>query len=92
LDNIYTNFNILIDSIERISNKLYVNWLNIRPLTLTNYRSSILYNESIKTIIRKNNKHETKHNELKKTNKIIFLNNKNNNNKKTHKTKKYFNK
>ena len=50
LDDININFNLLIETIERISNKLYVNWLNIRPLTLTNYKQSLLYSESIKLI------------------------------------------
>jgi hypothetical protein len=41
------NFILLLMTIDRISNKLFVNWLNIKPLTLTNYKKSYLYEQSI---------------------------------------------
>lgn len=43
IDCVNRNFHLLLGTIDRISNKLYVNWLNIVPLTLQNYKSSYLY-------------------------------------------------
>ena len=45
IDDIYNNFYLLLNSIDQISNKLYVNWINIRPITW-NYRDSKLYKNS----------------------------------------------
>ena len=42
------NYNLLIDTLNVISNKLYVNWLNCLPYTLTNYKKSLLWKESYK--------------------------------------------
>ena len=42
------NFNLLLDTIDKISSKLFVNWINIVPLTLTNYKKSYLYIQSIR--------------------------------------------
>jgi hypothetical protein len=41
------NFNLLLHTIDTVSNKLYVNWLNIVPMTLSNYKISNLYKNSI---------------------------------------------
>jgi len=40
------NYNLLLSTIDRISNKLFVNWLNIRPLLINNYKESYLYKNS----------------------------------------------
>lgn len=42
------NYNLLIDTLNVISNKLYVNWLNCLPYTLTNYKKSLLWKKSYK--------------------------------------------
>ena len=42
------NFMLLIETINQTSNKLFVNWLNIRPITLSDYKDSYLYKSSIK--------------------------------------------
>jgi len=42
------NFFLLLTTIDQISNKLFVNWLNIFPLTLSNYESSYLFLNSIR--------------------------------------------
>jgi hypothetical protein len=47
LENIKTNLLLLVDTIDIISNKLYVNWLNIRPISIYNYKETLLYKESI---------------------------------------------
>ena len=47
IDYIYYNFSLLLETIDRISNKLFINWLNIVPLTLNNYTKSNLFNNSI---------------------------------------------
>jgi len=47
LDNINKNFSLLLETIDRISNKLYVNWLNVIPFTLNNYTESNLFKSSI---------------------------------------------
>ena len=47
MGNINSNFGLLLETIDRVSNKLFINWLNIVPLTLTNYKKSNLYQNSI---------------------------------------------
>jgi hypothetical protein len=47
LEDIKTNFLLLLNTIDIISNKLYINWLNIRPICLSNYKETLLYKESI---------------------------------------------
>ena len=42
------NFYALFETIDRISNKLLTNWINIRPITINNYKESYLYQQSIK--------------------------------------------
>ena len=42
------NLLLLLITIDQISNKLFVNWLNIIPLTLTNYKQSYLYENRYK--------------------------------------------
>lgn len=47
------NYFLLLETIDRISNKLFINWLNIRPLTINNYKNSYLYKNSINLTIGK---------------------------------------
>jgi hypothetical protein len=42
------NFSLLLKTINEISNKLFTNWLNVVPLTITNYNNSYLYENSLK--------------------------------------------
>jgi len=58
--NIQTNYELLLQTIDLISNKFYVNWLNIIPLTLSNYKKSHLYENSLTY-------HENPHNDLSST-------------------------
>lgn len=44
---IQQNLFLLLESIDRMSNKLFVNWINIRPITITNYKNSLLYQNSM---------------------------------------------
>jgi hypothetical protein len=37
LNDVDINFNLLLNTISRISNKLYIEWINIRPITFNNY-------------------------------------------------------
>lgn len=50
VEHIKMNFYLLLETIDRISNKLFINWLNIRPITLDNYKNTLLYRNSIKLI------------------------------------------
>jgi len=43
---LYNNFYLLLNTIDQISNKLYINWINIRPIT--DYKNSSLYKKSFK--------------------------------------------
>jgi hypothetical protein len=42
------NKKLILDTLNIISNKLYVNWLNCLPYTLSNYKESLLWKESYK--------------------------------------------
>ena len=55
IEHIENNFKLLLETIDRISNKLFVNWLNIRPYTINNYKDTLLYKNSIKLITHNNN-------------------------------------
>lgn len=44
---IYHNFIALNDTLSIINGKLYINWINIVPLDLDNYKNSIIYNDTI---------------------------------------------
>jgi hypothetical protein len=46
IDDILNNYFILLNTIDQISNKLYVNWINTRPLMWKNYKESRLYKNS----------------------------------------------
>jgi len=37
------NFNLLINTIQTVSHKLYINWLNVVPYSITTYKSTQLY-------------------------------------------------
>jgi len=47
INDILNNFYLLLNTIDQISNKLYINWLNVRPIT-SNYKDSSLYKKSFK--------------------------------------------
>ena len=55
IDKIKKNYILLLDTIRRISNKLFTNWLNIRPLCINTYMNSYLYKSSYKMIIKPTN-------------------------------------
>jgi hypothetical protein len=42
------NKKLILDTLNVVSNKLYVNWLNCLPYTLSNYKKSLLWKESYK--------------------------------------------
>jgi hypothetical protein len=42
------NKKLILDTLNVVSNKLYVNWLNCLPYTLSNYKDSLLWKESYK--------------------------------------------
>lgn len=44
---IATNYCLLLQTIDKISNKLFVNWINVRPLKINDYKESNLYKNSI---------------------------------------------
>ena len=44
---LYNNFYAIIQTIYRCSNHLYVNWINIFPITLNNYKKSSVYTSTI---------------------------------------------
>ena len=50
VNEIAMNYLTLITTIYRVGSKLFVNWLNIIPLTLSNYKNSYLYKNSIKLV------------------------------------------
>ena len=47
-ENFKCNYYALFETIDRVSNKLLTNWINIRPITINNYKESYLYQQSIK--------------------------------------------
>ena len=46
-NDIEINFKLLLKTIERISNKLYIEWINILPITIKNYKNTNLYINTI---------------------------------------------
>lgn len=44
---LYDNYYLLLDTIQTVSNKLYVNWLDIRPIDLDTYESTVIYKETL---------------------------------------------
>ena len=52
------NYYILADSIKQSRYKLYINWIDIIPYRLDNYKESKLYNDSIRKIQSKYKKYE----------------------------------
>lgn len=42
-EHLYDNVILLYDSIDKISNKLFVNWIDVLPLTFNDYRTSKIY-------------------------------------------------
>jgi hypothetical protein len=46
IDDVLNNFYLLLNSIDQISNKLYINWINIRPII--DYKNSNLYKKTFK--------------------------------------------
>ena len=55
INHISKNYYLILETIDRISNKLYVNWLNVIPITLDNYKNTELFKNSIKLINDLNN-------------------------------------
>ena len=47
---IYYKFYALLETLFIINGKLYVNWLNVVPLSLNNYQSSNIYQKTMRTI------------------------------------------
>lgn len=47
INDILSNYYILLNTIDQISNKLYINWINILPIT-ENYKESRLYKNTFK--------------------------------------------
>jgi hypothetical protein len=45
---IEVNYQLILDTLNVTSNKLYVNWLNCLPYTLSNYKDSLLWKNSYK--------------------------------------------
>lgn len=52
---IEVNYNLILDTLNVTSNKLYINWLNCLPYTLTNYKKSLLWDSSYKFDEQNNN-------------------------------------
>lgn len=50
-DHLHHNFILLRDTIQTISNKLYVNWIDIRPVSLISYKDTGLYKNTDEAII-----------------------------------------
>ena len=48
------NYKLILDTLNVSSNKLYVNWLNCLPYTLSNYNKSLLWKQSYNFDINKN--------------------------------------
>lgn len=44
------NYTLLKKTISIISNKLYINWVDIRPYTINNYYKSLLYRKTIESV------------------------------------------
>ena len=47
-DIIHNNFLAILQTVEMINGKHYINWLNMSPLNLDNYETSVLYLETVK--------------------------------------------
>lgn len=47
---IIENFNSLLDTLEIINGKMYINWINITPLNLSNYKNSSIYKRTERKI------------------------------------------
>jgi hypothetical protein len=47
-DIIHNNFLAILQTVEMINGKHYINWLNMSPLNLDNYITSVLYLETVK--------------------------------------------
>lgn len=41
------NFMSLLESLNQINGKLYINWINITPITIEEYKESVIYKETI---------------------------------------------
>jgi hypothetical protein len=49
---LYNNFISILQTLDIVNGKLYVNWLNVLPLSLDNYKSSLIYQNTNKLITR----------------------------------------
>ena len=48
------NYILFKDTIQKVSNKLYINWLDVRPYDLLSYRNTPLYENTIPCVINRN--------------------------------------
>ncbi len=47
---IHHNFMSLLESLNQINGKLYINWINITPITLEEYKESVIYKNTINNL------------------------------------------
>ena len=52
-----TNYKLLIKTLLQSSHKLYINWINIRPITVSHYDKTTLYQNTYEIILNKKLKH-----------------------------------
>lgn len=50
INDVMINYALLLDTIQYVSNKLYVEWFNIRPISIDDYKNSVLYKNTIKFV------------------------------------------
>jgi hypothetical protein len=50
LQTLNQSYALLLNTIDQISNKLFINWLNVVPISILNYSKSYLFEQSIKLI------------------------------------------
>ena len=47
---LYHNFVSIIETLSMLNGKLYINWLNIYPIDIENYKDSIIFNKTTNTV------------------------------------------
>ena len=47
-NDVLINFNLLLKTIDMISNKLYIEWIDILPINIDEYKNIVLYNNTYK--------------------------------------------
>lgn len=53
LEYLYDHTRMLAHSISALANKLYINWLDVIPLTINNYKETQIYRQTLKKIYKK---------------------------------------